>query len=183
LTPAGPLTLLAGDDGVCGAGFTTDPAALLQLLPARQRQIAVSPVTDLGDVSKAIAAYFEGELAALDSIPVTLDGSAFQRAVWDALRSVPAGAPVSYRVLAARAGAASAVRAAGSACGRNPVAVIVPCHRIVRSDGGLGGYLWGLERKRWLLQHERRTRDDSRPTSSPISEYIQGSLPSVEQSS
>jgi methylated-DNA-[protein]-cysteine S-methyltransferase len=139
-------------------------------------------VTDLGDISKAITAYFGGELAALDSIPVALDGSAFQRAVWDALRSVSAGAPVSYTALAARAGAASAVRAAGSACGRNPVAVIVPCHRIVRADGALGGYLWGLDRKRWLLQHERRTPDDRRPSTSPLAQYIQGSLPGVQQS-
>jgi O-6-methylguanine DNA methyltransferase len=87
---------------------------------------------------------------------VTQDGTEHQQRVWSALREVPAGAPVSYAELARRVGNARAVRAAGSACGRNHVAPIVPCHRVVRSDGTPGGYGWGLPVKRWLLDHELR---------------------------
>src|SRR5205807_2525819 len=80
--------------------------------------------------------------------------SGFQQAAWSAMRGVPAGQTISYRELAGRSGTGSA-RAAGSACGRNAVALFVPCHRVVQSGGGLGGYYWGLDRKRWLLEHER----------------------------
>lgn len=89
------------------------------------------------------------------TFPLDLRGTAFQRQVWEALRQVPAGATVSYLELARRIGNPSAVRAVAQACGANPVAVAVPCHRVVRHDGDLGGYHWGIERKRALLAQER----------------------------
>jgi AraC family transcriptional regulator, regulatory protein of adaptative response / methylated-DNA-[protein]-cysteine methyltransferase len=90
-------------------------------------------------------------------VPLDLLGTAFQQRVWRALREVPAGTTATYTEIAQRVGAPAAVRAVGSACGKNPVAVVVPCHRIVREDGGLGGYAWGLPRKKALLTRERKT--------------------------
>ena len=107
-------------------------------------------------VRAAVAAYFEGDVAALSALPVATGGTPFQRAVWAALREVPCGATVSYGALARRIGRPSAVRAVGLANGANPVGIVVPCHRVIGSDGSLTGYAGGLERKRWLLAHEAR---------------------------
>jgi len=107
-------------------------------------------VTSLND-------YFRGTIGALDDIPVELKGTAFQQQVWGALRRIPAGATSSYAGLAREIGSPSAVRAVGAANGANPVAVIVPCHRVIGSNGSLTGYGGGLDRKRWLLQHEGAT--------------------------
>jgi len=112
-----------------------------------QRQIP-RPIAD------AIAAYFAGELAALDRIPVRLFGTAFQREVWRALRAIPAGQTRTYTQLARTVGRPGAVRAAGAANGQNPIAIVIPCHRVIQKDGAVGGYAGGLARKRWLLAHE-----------------------------
>lgn len=98
--------------------------------------------------------YVAGDLDALDQLDVDVEGSPFRRQVWDALRSIPVGTTCSYRELAARVGSPGAVRAVGSANGANPVWLVVPCHRVIRSDGALGGYGGGLDRKAWLLAHE-----------------------------
>jgi methylated-DNA-[protein]-cysteine S-methyltransferase len=102
----------------------------------------------------ALAAYFAGEIGALDRIEVRTGGSAFQQKVWRALRTLPAGRTTSYGRLAARIGAPKAVRAVGAANGANPVSVVVPCHRLIGANGRLTGYGGGLDRKRWLLAHE-----------------------------
>jgi methylated-DNA-[protein]-cysteine S-methyltransferase len=99
-------------------------------------------------------AYFAGELDALAGVAVDGGGTAFQRRVWAALRLIPAGETASYSALAARLGAPGASRAVGLANGRNPIAIAVPCHRVIGADGSLTGYAGGLERKRWLLAHE-----------------------------
>ena len=91
-------------------------------------------------------------------MPVDIRGTLFQRRVWQALRRIPAGETRTYAQIAKSIGAPAAVRAVGSACGANPVALLVPCHRAVRTDGGLGGYAWGLERKMKLLELEKKTR-------------------------
>lgn len=103
-----------------------------------------------------LSAYFDGDLDALAAIDVAVFGTAFQRAVWAALRGVPPGRPVSYGALAGRLGRPAAVRATGHANAANPVSIVVPCHRLVGRDGGLTGYGGGIERKSWLLAHERR---------------------------
>ncbi len=103
---------------------------------------------------ESLAAYLAGDLRALDLVEVETGGTPFQRQVWSALRSIPAGSTVSYRELAQRLGRPSAVRAVGLANGANPVGVVVPCHRVIGSGGALTGYGGGLQRKQWLLEHE-----------------------------
>jgi methylated-DNA-[protein]-cysteine S-methyltransferase len=102
----------------------------------------------------AVARYLAGELDALTSVDVEVVGTPFQQRVWGVLRSIPVGSTWSYAQLAAAVGSPGAVRAVGAANGANPVWVAVPCHRVVRGDGGLGGYAGGVDRKAWLLAHE-----------------------------
>lgn len=103
---------------------------------------------------KALEAYFDGQIDAIDALETATGGTAFQRQVWAALRTIPAGTTWSYGALADRIGRPKAVRAAGLANGANPIGVIVPCHRVIGADGSLTGYGGGLPRKRWLLAHE-----------------------------
>jgi methylated-DNA-[protein]-cysteine S-methyltransferase len=109
---------------------------------------------DSSGVHLALAAYFAGEVDALDAIRCDPQGTDFKQQVWKLLREVPAGTTVSYGELAARVGAPGAARAVGTANATNPICLIIPCHRVIRTGGGLGGYGFGLERKRWLLAHE-----------------------------
>ena len=110
----------------------------------------------------AIAAYFAGDLAALDSLPVAGIGSDFQRRVWAALRTIPAGTTQSYGQLAAAIGQPAASRAVGLANGANPIGIVVPCHRVIGTSGALTGYAGGVERKAWLLIHEGAIRPEIR---------------------
>jgi len=106
------------------------------------------------EIEDRLEAYMAGELEGLAGLPLETAGTDFQRRVWKAIRGVPPGQSASYTDLAVAAGAPNAVRAAGTACGANPVWLVIPCHRIVRSDGDLGNYGGGLGRKEWLLAHE-----------------------------
>ena len=122
-----------------------------------QRWYPTAAVESTADPAGAIAVlrrYFAGDLDALDEIEVELHGTPFQRSVWMALRGVKVGTTLSYMELARRVGSPSAVRAVGAANGANPVAVVLPCHRIIGANGSLTGYGGGLDRKRWLLDHE-----------------------------
>jgi len=103
---------------------------------------------------RRLAAYFDGDLGALAELPVLTDGTPFQRRVWDELRRIPVGQTISYAELARRIGKPKAMRAVGAANGKNPVAIVVPCHRVVAANGTLWGYGGGLPRKAWLLKHE-----------------------------
>jgi methylated-DNA-[protein]-cysteine S-methyltransferase len=105
-------------------------------------------------LSDTIRRYFEGEVNAIDRLPVATGGTPFQREVWRALRDIPAGTTLSYAQLAERIGRPTAVRAVGLANGSNPVGIVVPCHRVIGANGSLTGYGGGIERKRWLLEHE-----------------------------
>ena len=105
-------------------------------------------------LAAAVAAYFAGDLEALDPLPVVVRGTAFETEVWQTLRRIPAGHTWSYRALAEAIGRPKAVRAVGAANGRNPVSLVLPCHRVIGADGSLTGYGGGLERKAWLLRHE-----------------------------
>jgi O-6-methylguanine DNA methyltransferase len=107
------------------------------------------------DLADALSAYFAGDVAAISRLPVEASGTSFQHKVWDALRRIPPGATASYTDIAHEIAVPGASRAVGTANASNPVAVIVPCHRVVRADGTLGGYGGGIERKRWLLDHEQ----------------------------
>ena len=109
-------------------------------------------------IREALHAYLEGKLDAIDTVAVETSGTPFQRVVWEELRRIPAGTTLSYRDLAIRIGRPKAVRAVGHANGANPICVVVPCHRLIGSDGSLTGYGGGLHRKRWLIDHEAGTR-------------------------
>ena len=128
------------DDGVV-RGATFDPTPQ----PARR---------DAWGVFDIVAAYFDGDVDALDALRVDPAGTAFQRAVWKRLREIPAGSTISYGDLARRVGNPNASRAVGMANASNPITLIVPCHRVVRTGGAIGGYYYGVETKRWLLAHE-----------------------------
>lgn len=154
-TPVGPLSILAGPDGaVRAAGFTPEPAGLLPLVHPGLRA-PLRPRPDLGPVTVAVASYLDGELTAIDEVPVEQQsGGAFMTHAWQVLRDVKPGEPVTYTAFAGLAGRPLAVRAAAAACARNAAALFVPCHRVLRTDGTLGGYRWGLDVKTWLLRHE-----------------------------
>jgi methylated-DNA-[protein]-cysteine S-methyltransferase len=116
---------------------------------------AVPPDTESGSsFARAIASYFAGEITALDGLPVAVRGTAFETEVWQTLRRIPAGHTWSYRELALAIDRPKAVRAVGAANGRNPVSLVLPCHRVIGANGSLTGYGGGLERKVWLLRHE-----------------------------
>jgi methylated-DNA-[protein]-cysteine S-methyltransferase len=156
-TPAGPFTAVVdGDGAVLASGWTADIEALLSVVHPSLRPASARRVDDLGAVSDAVARYHDGELSAVDDVPVRQRSGAFLEHAWDVLRTVPAGAPVTYTEYAAKAGRPTAVRAAASACARNAAALFVPCHRVLRTDGSLGGFRWGVPVKRWLLEHEAR---------------------------
>lgn len=103
-----------------------------------------------------INAYFAGDIEVIESIPVETGGTLFQRSVWNELRNIPSGSTISYGKLAKQIGRPTAVRAVGLANGANPVGIVVPCHRVIGSNGSLTGYGGGIERKQWLLEHERK---------------------------
>lgn len=158
-TPVGRVALLADAAGrLRAAGWTDGHSRMERLLGlyAADPRHSVRRARNPGGLTAAITAYFEGELAALDGLPAeAATGTPFQRLVWRTLRSIPLGATVSYGELARRIGNPSAVRAVGLANGSNPIAIVVPCHRVIGSDGSLTGYAGGLARKRWLLAHEK----------------------------
>jgi AraC family transcriptional regulator of adaptative response/methylated-DNA-[protein]-cysteine methyltransferase len=149
-SPLGPMLVAATAKGICRLSFDEGEEALLKRFPNARI------VADDG----SMAALVEGALAAVKApaampdLPLDIAGTAFQQAVWQELRRIPAGETRSYAQIAAAVGRPGAVRAAGSANGANNVAVLIPCHRVVRSDGSLGGYAYGLERKRQLLEAE-----------------------------
>lgn len=154
-TPVGAMLVVTDDDGAVRAlDFSDHEERMLRLLARHWGRVALTPGRAPEAVRSAISAYFSGELSALDRLEVKTAGTAFQKDVWAALRRIPAGTTVSYGALAAQVGRPKAVRAAGLANGRNPVAVIVPCHRVIGANGTLTGYAGGVERKRALLEHE-----------------------------
>ncbi|RZL98774.1 MAG: methylated-DNA--[protein]-cysteine S-methyltransferase, partial [Sphingomonas sp.] len=145
-----PLLIAATDKGLCRVAFDEDSLGLARRFPAAEIVPGGAALTAL-----AARVVSEVETPGRDKdLPIDVQGTAFQEAVWNALRAIPAGETRSYAQLATAAGNPQAVRAAGTACGTNPVAVIVPCHRVQRGDGGIGGYAWGPDRKRLLLKRE-----------------------------
>lgn len=155
-TPLGRLCIVTDRDAVVRAldwlDFESRMRRLLELHYGDS--IGLTSRRGPSEVSRAIEAYFSGEIRALAALPVATGGSPFQRDVWRALRRIAPGTTVSYGELAARIGRPRAVRAVGLANGQNPIGLIVPCHRVIGANGALTGYAGGLDRKRWLLQHE-----------------------------
>lgn len=160
-SPLGPFTVVADGDGrLVAAGWTDDAtdgrmAGRLRVFATRSDAEFVR-ASNPGGLSAALAAYFAGDLTAIERLPVSESaGTPFQRSVWRALRGIPCGESRSYGEIARAIGRPSAVRAVGLANGSNPICIVVPCHRVIGSNGKLVGYGGGVERKRWLLTHEK----------------------------
>lgn len=157
-TPDGPFTLLVDDDGaVLSSGWTADADRILDRLAAADRpDFGVVPAHDerMRSAAAAVHAYYAGDVTALDAVRVRQRGTPFRQRGWDALRRIRAGEPLTYAEFAAGLGRPAAVRAAASVCATNATALFVPCHRVLRTGGALGGFAWGVDVKRSLLARE-----------------------------
>ncbi len=154
-TPVGEVLLISDADGAVRAlDFVDYEARMMRLLGRHAPGATLVPGRAPEAVRAAVEAYFEGDVTALDGLTVRTGGTDFQREVWAALRAIPPGETRTYGQQATAIGRPSAVRAVGLANGQNPIAVIVPCHRVIGASGALTGYAGGVERKRWLLAHE-----------------------------
>lgn len=151
----GKILLAASPRGLCAVKLGDDAGSLRRLLQAEFCEAELVEDTAALQAHRREVAAFLGGKAGLERVPIDIRGTVFQRKVWDALRRIPRGETRTYKDIARAIGSPAAVRAVGSACGANPVALLVPCHRALRSDGGLGGYAWGLERKQRLLELEK----------------------------
>ena len=153
-TPPGPFTVVVdADDVVLASGWTADLGDLLPVVHPTLRPVSSLRVDDL-PVLDVVEKFFAGDVTVIDDVPVRQSSGPFLTEAWEILRTLPAGHPDSYASFAARCGRPAAVRAAANACARNAAALFVPCHRVLGSDGGLGGFRWGTPVKRWLLDHE-----------------------------
>ena len=150
----GPLTLAARDTRVCLLHFGAETPVVRERLSTWYPTEVITAHADPAGGISALEAYFAGDLEALDRLTVEFNGTPFQKRVWEVLRTIRPGRTASYADVARAIDAPTAVRAVGAANGANPIALIVPCHRIIGSNGTLTGYGGGLERKRWLLEHE-----------------------------
>ena len=162
-SPIDGLTLVTSPDQpgtLLALSFGPDDRWLAAWLKRHYGSSETAPASSRSAVARELAAYFEGDVDALDRIATDAPGTPFQQRVWAELRRIPVGSTISYGELARRIGEPSAVRAAASANARNPIAIVVPCHRVIAADGTLHGYAGGLDRKRWLLQHEARNKPE-----------------------
>lgn len=156
-TPIGELVVIADSGGTLRAVDWTDHDKRMKQLLDRtygKGHYTLTPERDPGGLTQAMRRYFKGEVGILKTLPVASTGTPFQNSVWKALREIPDGSTISYAELARRVGKPKAVRAAGLANGQNPISIVVPCHRVIGSNGSLTGYGGGLPRKKWLLEHE-----------------------------
>lgn len=158
-SPVGQMLVVTDDKDVVHAlDFADYEPRMRRLMRLRHGVSDLSEGRQAGPVRAALAAYFDGDATALDGLQLETGGTAFQQAVWQALRAIPHGQTRTYGQLAETIGRPTAVRAVGLANGANAIAVIVPCHRVIGRDGTLTGYAGGLERKQWLLELERGAR-------------------------
>ena len=152
-SPIGALHVIHDNQIILAAGFS-DRESLRQKLALTDQERAVKKGSDSQWLKVVIERYFDGDISAFDDLEVRQSGNPFSQKAWRAMRKIPAGKVITYSTLASKAGSPAAVRAAGTACGRNAIAPIIPCHRIVRSDGSMGNYGYGVNKKSWLLRHE-----------------------------
>lgn len=167
-SPLGLLMIGATDRGLCFVQFGEGEAELLEKLRAEYPAAFIQRMTEpyspeFEKWTGELLRYLRREQAQLD-VPIDIKASAFQMKVWRYLQSIPSGEVQSYAEVAAAIGSPKAVRAVGSACAANRIAIAIPCHRVIRGDGGLGGYRWGLERKRALIDEERKIRSQNTVT-------------------
>jgi methylated-DNA-[protein]-cysteine S-methyltransferase len=156
-SPVGEILIVTRGGTLCGLDFANQPERLEGWMRRRLGAVEATRNDDAhAPIHAALAAYFAGELAAVDALAVDGGGTPFQHQVWRALRTIAPGATATYADIARDIGRPRAVRAVGAANGANPISIVVPCHRVIGSGGALTGYAGGLERKSWLLEHERR---------------------------
>jgi methylated-DNA-[protein]-cysteine S-methyltransferase len=170
-TPIGDMLALSSDEGLCALEFTTVKGQArgkerLSRLEARlarwfpPHDIVDRETPTIARTRRWLEEYFAGTAAAIGGLAFDMRGAPFELRVWEALRQIPAGATTSYGAIATDLGSPGASRAVGAANGANPIAIIVPCHRVIGSNGSLTGYGGGLDRKTWLIDHERRWRTE-----------------------
>ncbi len=156
-SPIGVILLATDDAGAVRAldfkGYEARFKRFVERYCGRDALIEKGPCP--ASITSALAAYFDGDLGAINTVPTGSIGTAFQRKMWAALRKIPAGTTLTYGAFAKRIRRPTAIRAVGAANGANPISIIVPCHRLVGADGSLTGYGGGLKRKRWLIDHEK----------------------------
>jgi methylated-DNA-[protein]-cysteine S-methyltransferase len=153
-SPVGMVYVVSDGTNLRAVDFKGYEHRLRRLLARHYGRYTLHSAPDPGESTSRLRDYFAGDLRAVDDIAVATNGADFQRQVWAALRTIPAGTTVSYGTIAARIGRPTACRAVGLANGSNPIAIVVPCHRVIGTDHGLTGYGGGIERKQWLLEHE-----------------------------
>ncbi len=156
-TPLGELAIICDEDGRLRAVEWTEHDDRMHRSLRRHYGpdgYALMTARNPAGLGTVLRAYFDGDVKAIDDLNVATGGTEFQKAVWKALRAIPCGETISYATLAQRVGRPTAVRAVGYANGANPISVVVPCHRVIGTDGSLRGYGGGIERKRWLIAHE-----------------------------
>lgn len=153
-SPIGELVVVGDTETIRALEFVDCSERMWKHLRRRYGNFTVLKARKPADYCARIEAYFSGELEAINELPADPAGTPFQQRVWTALRSIPAATTMSYRALAAELELPRSIRAVGRANALNPISVVVPCHRLIGADGTLRGYAGGLQRKRWLLQHE-----------------------------
>ncbi len=150
----GDIVIVTDGQSLVALDYADYEARMMKLLKGRYSSFELKQVENPGGFSELVKAYLAGNFSSLDDIPVNTGGTPFQQEVWQALRTIPVGAVVSYKQLAQKVGRPTAYRAVGMTNSLNPVAIVLPCHRVVGANSALTGYAGGLERKRWLLRHE-----------------------------
>ncbi|WP_309232552.1 methylated-DNA--[protein]-cysteine S-methyltransferase [Cylindrospermum sp. FACHB-282] len=150
----GTILIVSDGEKLCAVDFVDSELRMIKLLQRRYGNFTFLDVKDPQSFSSRIRAYFKGDEQSLDDIPVNTGGTAFQQQVWLTLRTIPWGKTISYGELAKKIGKPTACRAVGLANSLNPVAIVLPCHRVIGTNAALTGYAGGLERKRWLLHYE-----------------------------
>ncbi|MEM8530208.1 MAG: methylated-DNA--[protein]-cysteine S-methyltransferase [Chloroflexota bacterium] len=153
-TPIGDVILVADGESLVFVDFANNEERLQRLLARRYRQFTLAQHTGVNGFAAQVKRYFDGELQALGSLPVSTGGTSFQQGVWLKLRDIPVGQTMSYGQLAAQVDLPKGARAVGMANGLNPIGIVLPCHRVIGTNQSLTGYAGGVERKRWLLRHE-----------------------------
>jgi methylated-DNA-[protein]-cysteine S-methyltransferase len=153
-TADGPFTIVEGEHGVLASGWTADVDAVLRRISPTLRPTAVEAGSTRA--AAAVTAYYSGDVQAIDHVPVHQAGGPYRTIAWRALRRIAPGAPLTYSRFAELTGSPTAVRAAASACATNAPALFVPCHRVLRTDGSMGGFAWGVDVKLSLLAREAR---------------------------
>lgn len=153
-SPIGTILLVANETYLCALDYEDYEQRMMKLLRRRFEDIQFKATDDPCGFSSRLRAYLAGDVCCLDDLPVNPGGTPFQQQVWTALRSIPPGTVMTYGELAKRLKRPTAYRAVGMTNALNPIAIVIPCHRLIGADGSLTGYAGGLERKRWLLEHE-----------------------------